>query len=300
MLNTNNGFTHIESFVLGSKIGNGSSGMIYAASATDTNNNTFDTVVKIVNIKFLDSIMREYDILKTLNHPNIIKYKYYSINDDFCNIFMDYAKDGDLLSFFNKKIVTSDNYKFCGELFTNILKNIIDGMIYLHANDIIHMDLKPENILIFDNVAIIIDLTTLFINNKNKPEKNKNLTNGTFYYMAPEIVTGKKFNEKCDVWSFGRLVTRLLNIDIQFENNKNFASIVPLSIWIECDCTDIYIKNFIQKCLCLDMDLRPSFSDLLNDNVMKNCNIFGRYIVNNLREQSRKNSNWSLCSNQSC
>ena len=80
-------------------IGQGAYGAVYLLT---TDNATH--ALKIINIKHLDIILREIKILRSLNHPNIIKYEYYIIDDNSCNIFMEYAKHGNLMDYYTNII----------------------------------------------------------------------------------------------------------------------------------------------------------------------------------------------------
>jgi len=85
---------------------------------------------------------------------------------------------------------------------------ILRAVIYCHANDICHRDLKPENVLIeADGVVKVIDFGTAMSFN---PQKGMHTILGTPYYMAPEIFTQQRYDEKCDVWSLGVILFCML------------------------------------------------------------------------------------------
>ena len=75
-------------------------------------------------------------------------------------------------------------------------------MKILHANKIIHRDIKSANVFIVDGVAKLGDL------NVSKVMEGKFATTqtGTPYYTSPEIWNGRKYDVKCDIWSFGCLI----------------------------------------------------------------------------------------------
>lgn len=87
-----------------------------------------------------------------------------------------------------------------------IVREILEGVNYLHKKNIVHRDLKPENILFTkEGVLKIADFGTGKFFHK---EKMKN-AQGTAYYIAPEVIKGD-YNEKCDVWSVGIILYILL------------------------------------------------------------------------------------------
>jgi calcium-dependent protein kinase len=100
------------------------------------------------------------------------------------------------------------------------MKSLLSAISYCHERNIIHRDLKPENIL-FDNISgkdrnfeiKVIDFgAAVFLD----PGQLYNDRFGTVYYVAPEIVKGKGYNNKCDIWSMGVILFALLCGEVPF------------------------------------------------------------------------------------
>ena len=118
-------------------------------------------------------------------------------------LIMDLCEGGDLFD----KIKTAGT--FSEKKVSEIMKQIISAVLYLHNNGVVHRDLKPENIL-YDNKTEelkIIDFGTAI-----ELKKNQFLTQlaGSIFYIAPEVIKGK-YNEKCDIWSCGVILYILLS-----------------------------------------------------------------------------------------
>lgn len=96
---------------------------------------------------FLDSsdeekLNKEVEILKKLDHPNILKiYEFYFDSKNFY-IVTEYCKGGEL---FDK---ITELGSFSEKTAASIIKQVLQGVAYCHSKDIVHRDLKPENILI--------------------------------------------------------------------------------------------------------------------------------------------------------
>lgn len=154
-----------------------------------------------------NEILKEINILKTLDHPNILKiYEYYNLDRKLV-IISELCTGGELFD----RIV--EVKYFTETVAGHIMKQLISATAFCHLNDIIHRDLKPENILIenanerkkdFFTVKII-DFGTSEIN-KHKMLSEKT---GTAYYIAPEVLNNY-YNEKCDMWSLGVILYILL------------------------------------------------------------------------------------------
>lgn len=92
-----------------------------------------------------------------------------------------------------------------------IVKEVLDGLAYLHDNRVVHRDLKPENIMLISNqegetFAKIVDFGLADYNNITLKKGA-----GTPIYMAPEIVSSKVYSEKVDIWSVGVITYLLLS-----------------------------------------------------------------------------------------
>ncbi len=86
-------------------------------------------------------LLRELEILKTLDHPNIIKFYEVYQNGNFCYICMEYCEGGELL----EKII---EHKYFSEKYASkIMHKLLSGVYHMHMKGIVHRDLKPENIL---------------------------------------------------------------------------------------------------------------------------------------------------------
>ena len=95
----------------------------------------------------LNALEREIELLKDLQHPNIVQYLYSSIDEEFLNIFLEYVPGGSLAS-------TLRGFGAFAEGLTRTwVKQILSGLSYLHEKNIIHRDIKGTNILI-DNKGV--------------------------------------------------------------------------------------------------------------------------------------------------
>ena len=149
----------------------------------------------------LESIEREVDILRSLDHPNIVKY-FETYEDDFyIHIVMEYIPGYNLF-----KLLTNKKYfKFTEKEICQIITCLLKAVLFLHHNNIIHRDIKPENILFsvpgdFDALKIIDFGLSI-----QKNAKNDNRRVGTPYYMAPEMIHGN-FVYESDMWSIGVII----------------------------------------------------------------------------------------------
>ena len=189
-------------------LGQGSFGVVYLVKNKKLNTNY---AMKIIEKSAGDEekeeeIMNEINILRKLDHPNILKINdFYSTKKEYF-LITEFCPEGEL--FYEIKNFAPFDEALAGWY----MKQILSAVNYCHKSKIIHRDLKPENILIIKrnkkgfNTIKIIDFGTAILFNK----KDKNLA-GSIYYLAPEIISkNRKYTEKCDIWSCGIIMYILL------------------------------------------------------------------------------------------
>ena len=164
-----------------------------------------------------EALMNEINILKKLDHPNILKITdFYSLKTEY-NIITEYCQEGEL---FNEIRAYAP---FCEPIAGYYMKQILTAVCYCHGMNVIHRDLKPENILIVKRAKSgchpikIIDFGTAKVFSKGK---NENLLIGSSYYIAPEVLS-RNYTEKCDLWSCGVIMYILLTGRPPFGGNND-------------------------------------------------------------------------------
>ena len=215
-------------------------------------------------------IINEINILRTMDHPNILKIFEFYISKHSYFIITELCSGGEL---FNEII---DRGPFDEKQSSYIMYQIFSAVNYCHNMSIIHRDLKPENILIVKREKNLLrikicDFGTSKIHDRGTIQKK---IVGSSYYIAPEILD-KKYNEKCDLWSCGVILYILLCARPPFEgetdeeilhkvkNGKFDLKQNPFNL-ISKEAKDL-IKNL----LIMDFNKRISAEEALNDNWFK-------------------------------
>ena len=147
----------INDYKLYKLIGKGIFGEVYLTS--NTNNSVIYATKRIeiskdknqykITSKYL---LNEIEIMKELDHPNLIKmHNLYRTNNHFYFI-MDYCNGGSLSSILNEYKLHFGK-PFSQEIIQHFMIQIVDGLKYIHSKNIIHRDIKLDNILLnFDNI----------------------------------------------------------------------------------------------------------------------------------------------------
>ncbi|KAK8836795.1 hypothetical protein M9Y10_037317 [Tritrichomonas musculus] len=210
-----------------------------------------------------NQIDTEINVLRKVNHPNIVKFHEYfeftnDIHETYVTIIMEYCENGDLLTYLNEEGFKSEEQK------KKIIFQFLDAVSYLHKRGIAHGDLKPENILLDSDYNVKLSdfgfsKTSEFAGDESK--------SGTLYYAAPELFVKGKFNTlKTDIWSIGitlycmdqsNFPYRMGDFDFiidQIKSQKfNLSKSFPISL-----------KKIFEKCTSR-ADERPTIEELIKD-----------------------------------
>jgi calcium-dependent protein kinase len=159
-------------------------------------------------------LFKELALLRTLDHPNIIKlYEFYR-DDKYYYLLSEYCEEGELF-----KIIKKEGKGFEEYTVAHIMRQLLSVVYYSHSGNIINRDLRPENMLVESIDYKVINNQELPFYNirvtdfksarsyKNSKKLNKKV--GNPYYIAPEVLK-RKYNEKCDLWSCGVVMYILL------------------------------------------------------------------------------------------
>lgn len=220
--------TPSEYYDIRKKLGEGSYGVVWRVEHKQTGlTRAMKKIIKNQRSKS-DSereIMNEINILKKMDHPNIVKiFEFYNTAEGYY-LITEFCSDGEL---FNEIV---DNAPFSEPSAARIMYQIFSAVNYCHKMNIIHRDLKPENILIEKkdgkkyNIKII-DFGTAKLYEKNKSEKK---VIGSSYYIAPEVLT-ENYNQMCDLWSCGVILYILLSGKAPFSGKTDSIILEKIKI----------------------------------------------------------------------
>jgi calcium-dependent protein kinase len=192
----------LDQYSVGRSLGTGTFGEVRFCTQTKTNARR---AVKIFAKKELENkslrfkFQNEINILKLLDHPNIVRVYEFFEDRKKCYIVMEHCRGGELFEDFMKV------KKYREEECARIMRQVLSCVVYLHSIGVVHRDLKPENILLdeksdYATVKLVDFGSAAFFDGRTLKERI-----GTPYYMAPEVAKGS-YSNKCDEWSVGVLL----------------------------------------------------------------------------------------------
>uniref|UniRef100_A0A7C5YZI5 non-specific serine/threonine protein kinase n=1 Tax=Ignisphaera aggregans TaxID=334771 RepID=A0A7C5YZI5_9CREN len=191
-------------------IGEGGMGAVWLAKDIHTNNLVAIKVPKITGNPIKDDlnikkIMVEAEVLKNLDHPNIVKYIDYFVEFQKPHLVMEYI-DGEHLE---KKIKTPKD-AFDERETIKLMKTLVDAVDYMHSKNVVHRDLKPKNIFIINdsslNIKVIDFGTAKFYHSQIEYGEGIYSPGG---YTAPEQLRFM-YSPQSDIWSLGGILFYIL------------------------------------------------------------------------------------------
>ena len=188
-------------------IGKGAFGVVYKAFELCSGRRVAIKQIKIdTNNKNL--VAKEIEVLKKVEHPNIVKYFNFLKEDNYIFIIMEFLEGGTL-----KEYIQENSQNITEDIAREIIKQIFNALSYLHYScDVCHRDVKPENIMFSEkNNISSLKLLDFGLSSDSFESKLRLQNCGTLTYMAPEQISGAIYSKAVDVWSVGIILYMLLN-----------------------------------------------------------------------------------------
>ncbi|KAK8858460.1 hypothetical protein IAR55_002687 [Kwoniella newhampshirensis] len=255
----------LSNYQLGDILGRGASGSVYRALNFLTGETVAIKSISLLSLppSSLPDIMSEIDLLKNLNHSNIVKYKGFARDKENLFIVLEYCENGSLQTILKKF------GKFPESLVAVYISQVLEGLIYLHEQGVIHRDIKGANIL--TNKDGSVKLADFGVSSRSTQpalgaEANDNEVVGSPYWMAPEVIEQSGASTASDIWSVGCVVVELL------EGKPPFGDLAPMqALWriVQDESMRIpegaspIVRDFLYHCFQKDPNLRITAKKLL-------------------------------------
>ncbi|XP_023642003.1 MAP3K epsilon protein kinase 2 isoform X2 [Capsella rubella] len=257
-------------YMLGDEIGKGAYGRVYIG--LDLENGDFVAIkqVSLENIvqEDLNTIMQEIDLLKNLNHKNIVKYLGSLKTKTHLHIILEYVENGSLAN-----IIKPNKFgPFPESLVTVYIAQVLEGLVYLHEQGVIHRDIKGANIL--TTKEGLVKLADFGVATKlNEADFNTHSVVGTPYWMAPEVIELSGVCAASDIWSVGCTIIELLTCVPPYYDLQPMPALYrivqddtpPIPDSLSPDITD-----FLRLCFKKDSRQRPDAKTLLSHPWIRN------------------------------
>nr|CDS29252.1 serine:threonine protein kinase [Hymenolepis microstoma] len=253
---------HVGKYKLIRTLGSGNFAKVKLAQHITTKK---EVAVKVIdkgklNHASLNKLFREVNVMKQLNHPNIVKLYEVIESDRHVYLVMEFAANGELFEYLasNGRMREKDaRIKF---------RQIVSAVQYCHQKNIVHRDLKAENLLL--DADFNIKLADFGFSNAFRADKKLDTFCGSPPYAAPELFLGKKYiGPEVDVWSLGVILYTIVAGYLPFDaqNLRDLRERVlrgkyRIPFFMSTDC-----ELLLKKMLVLNPEKRYSLLNVMAD-----------------------------------
>ncbi|XP_011495829.1 PREDICTED: myosin light chain kinase, smooth muscle-like [Ceratosolen solmsi marchali] len=254
-----------ELYELHEELGKGRYGLVKRVVEKKSAKSFAAKFVRTVKTSDRQQVRDEMKIMNLLRHPKLLRLTAAFESPKEIVMVTEYISGGELF-----ERVVADDFTLTEKDSILFMRQICQGVRYMHENNVVHLDLKPENIMCHTRTSHrikLIDFGLAQILISNKPIR---VLFGTPEFIPPEIINYEPIGTESDMWSVGVICYVLLTGLSPFMGDNDaetFANIVRADYDFEDEAFDAIspdAKDFISNLLQKKKELRMSAKQCLS------------------------------------
>ncbi|KAG5330677.1 MYLK protein, partial [Acromyrmex charruanus] len=214
-----------DDYDIQSELGRGKFGIVYRCKEKRSGLMLAAKVVNIMKKEDRRAVQREVDIMRRLQHPRLIQL-YDSIDaGKQIYVVLELIDGGELF-----ERVIDDDFVLTERSCAVFMRQICEGIEFMHGQKILHLDLKPENILCLTKEGNRIKIIDFGLAREYDPSKKLQVLFGTPEFVAPEVVNFDQIGFGTDIWSIGVICYVLLSGLSPFMGDTDIETMANVTI----------------------------------------------------------------------
>ncbi|XP_064380517.1 myosin light chain kinase, smooth muscle-like isoform X3 [Dromaius novaehollandiae] len=246
------------------KLGEGKFGMVYRLQEKATGKIRAGKYFRTRTPKERQAARAEVELMNLLHHPRLVQCLAAFQSPKELVMVMEYVAGGELF-----ERIVDDDFEHTEPSSIQYMRQILEGLQYMHSQAIVHLDLKPENIVCVSPNSHWLKIIDFGLARKLTPDTPVKVLHGTPEFMAPEVVSFEPVGFTTDMWSIGVICYILLSGESPFQGDNDMETLsnVTAAKWEFEEETFSEIsqqaKDFISQLLQKDARCRLSSKEAL-------------------------------------
>ena len=193
-------------YQISEEIGQGRYGVVHRVVDNSTLSNFAAKIVRCRTLKDRKKIQEEIDIMNAIRHQKLLQLQAAYESQREMILLMEYISGGELF-----ERVVADDFTLTERDCILFMRQICEGVAYMHQQSIVHLDLKPENIMCSTRTSHEIKIIDFGLAQKLNPNVPVRVLFGTAEFVSPEIINYEPISTNSDMWSIGIICYVLLS-----------------------------------------------------------------------------------------
>ncbi|XP_067412358.1 myosin light chain kinase, smooth muscle-like isoform X2 [Emydura macquarii macquarii] len=202
------------------KLGAGKFGMVYKLQEKATGKIRAGKYFRTRTSKEREAACKEVELMNLLHHPRLVQSLAAFQSQTELVLVLEYIAGGELF-----ERIVDDDFEHTEPTSIQYVRQILEGIQYVHRQSIVHLDLKPENLVCISKNSHWIKIIDFGLARKLDPDTPVKVIHGTPEFMAPEVIAFEPVGFTTDMWSIGVICYILLSGDSPFQGDSDMETL---------------------------------------------------------------------------
>uniref|UniRef100_A0A3Q4BXW8 Uncharacterized protein n=1 Tax=Mola mola TaxID=94237 RepID=A0A3Q4BXW8_MOLML len=217
-----------DDYNLQEKLGVGKFGQVFKLVHKETGRVCAGKFYKGRRAKEREAARKEIELMNHLHHPKLVQCLGAYDQAPEMVMVMEFIAGGELF-----ERIVDDNFEHTEPASVHYMQQILEGIAYMHQQNIVHLDLKPENIVCVDTTGTSVKIIDFGLASRIDCNTPLKVMHGTPEFVAPEVINYEPVCLATDMWSIGVICYILLSGESPFQgdNDTETLALVTAAQW---------------------------------------------------------------------